>query len=95
MENIKTKVVHSKSKDAWNVINTTLGLKYKIAIVPYTTCGNEEIDKKEKKQALIHAEYISDCINNFENFTEIKVSKFQNKMQEMMKQVVIKKHKLN
>ena len=32
---MKTKVVHSQSKNAWNVVNTELGGKYKIARIPY------------------------------------------------------------
>jgi hypothetical protein len=61
--NIKTKVVHSKSKQAWNVIGTALGGKYKIAMVPYVVTDNEIIDTKEKAEALHHAEFISKCFN--------------------------------
>jgi len=32
---IRTKVVHSQSKSAWNVISTMAGMKNKIARVPY------------------------------------------------------------
>ena len=31
----KTEVKHSQSKNAWNVVGTGLGEKYKIARVPY------------------------------------------------------------
>ena len=60
----KTKVVHSLSKDAWNVIGTQLGRKYKIARIPYFICGNTAIDDQEKNEALFHAEFISACFNN-------------------------------
>jgi hypothetical protein len=61
--NIKTKVVHSESKNAWNVIGTSLGAKYKIARIPYLTTGNEIIDATEKSEALRHAKFISECFN--------------------------------
>ncbi len=60
---IKTKVVHSKSKDAWNVVGTKLPGKYKIARIPYLITGNEVIDTREKAEALFHAEFISRCFN--------------------------------
>ena len=34
---IKTKVVHSQTKSAYNVVGTSLGNKYKIARIPYET----------------------------------------------------------
>lgn len=45
MENlkIKTKVVHSQSKTAWNVIGEQLGGKYKIARIPYLVVDDSEI----------------------------------------------------
>ena len=61
--NIKTKVVHSESKSAWNVVSTKIGSKHKIARVPYIVIGNKTIDKKEKEEALHHAEFISKCFN--------------------------------
>lgn len=62
--NIKTKVVHSQSKSAWNVIGDSLGSKFKIAIVPYIVCETEAMKSKEKQEALEHAEFISFCFNN-------------------------------
>ena len=41
MKTVKTKVVHSQTKSAWNVIGTDLGGKYKIARVPYVTIDDE------------------------------------------------------
>lgn len=64
--NIKTKVVHSESKTAWNVIGTRIPGKFKIARVPYDICGNEIIDTRIKAEALHHAEFISFCFNNSE-----------------------------
>lgn len=61
---MKTIVKHSKSKYAWNVIGTTLGAKYKIAIVPYVQTGDERILTRERLEALNHAEFISKCFNN-------------------------------
>ena len=62
--NLKTKVVHSQSKTAWNVIGTQVGGKYKIARVPYIISGNEISDTREKSEALEHALFISYCFNN-------------------------------
>lgn len=63
--NIKTTVVHSKSKAAWNVIGTRLGGKYKIARIPYVIVGSSEIETaKNKQEALVHAQFISQCFNN-------------------------------
>ena len=57
--NIKTMVVHSQSKSAWNVIGTRLGGKYKIARVPYECCDNEDITSQNRAEAFEHASFIS------------------------------------
>lgn len=62
--NIKTKVVHSNSKNSWNIVGVSLGKKYKIARIPYLVTGNEIIDLTEKSEALKHAKFISACFNN-------------------------------
>jgi len=62
--NIKTKVVHSQTKSAWNVVGESLGCKYKIARIPYIVSDNEEINTRERKEALQYAEFISYCFNN-------------------------------
>jgi len=64
--NIKTKVVHSKSKTAYNVIGISLGSKYKIARIPYLVNSNlsEQWNNKEMDEAKKHAEFISNCFNN-------------------------------
>lgn len=64
--NLKTKVVHSESNTAWNVINTKIPGKFKIARIPYLVCDNSIIDTKEKSEALNIAEFISYCFNNSE-----------------------------
>lgn len=64
MKNIRTKVVHSESKSAWNVIGTGWGGKYKIARVPYLVCDHEIINTQRKNEALEHALFISDAFNN-------------------------------
>lgn len=73
MENpkIKTKVVHSHSKTAWNIIGEQLGGKYKIAQIPYFAVDNSEIlTTKNKYEALIHAQFISQCFNNSDKIIE-------------------------
>ena len=62
--NIKTKVVHSQTKSAWNVIGQSRGNKYKIARIPYTVFNNEDLGSRERAEALHHAEFISFCFNN-------------------------------
>ena len=61
---IKTKVVHSQSKAAWNVVGDTLGAKYKIARVPYEVTDEEKVTEREKIEAKNHADFISACFNN-------------------------------
>ena len=61
---IKTRVVHSQTKSAWNVIGETPGCKFKIARLPYYTCTNESISERNRIEALAHAEFISYCFNN-------------------------------
>lgn len=67
--NIKTKVIHSESKPAWNVIGTKLGSKYKIARCPYIVSeGTDDttikINLREKAEALVNAGFISWCFNH-------------------------------
>lgn len=66
MENpkIKTKVVHSKTNPAWNVVGTKLGGKYKIAVVPYVVSDNMDVIDFTRDEAQQHAEFISYCFNN-------------------------------
>ena len=61
---VKTKVVHSQSNNAYNVVGTTLGAKHKIARCSYVVTGDATIDKREKDEALNHATFISQCFNN-------------------------------
>jgi hypothetical protein len=69
MKNIKTEVKHSESKNAWNVINTILGCKYKIARVPYVHIpDNDILTTRNKAEAMEHALFISRCFNYFDNF---------------------------
>lgn len=61
---IRTKVVHSESKDAWNVVGVDLGGKYKIARVPYFVIVNSAVlSEREKQVAFEHAVFISTCFN--------------------------------
>lgn len=69
--NIKTKVVHSESKSAWNVVGSGLSGKHKIARVPYVVTDNEIINTKEKAEALLHAEFISKCFNKSDKIISI------------------------
>lgn len=62
---VNTKVKHSESKNAWNVIGTALGAKYKIARVPYLVVEDDEIlTTQNKYEALEHAIFISYCFCN-------------------------------
>lgn len=64
---VRTKVKHSESKNAWNVIGDVCGGKYKIARIPYSQIEGEysEIhNTREKAEALEHAMFISYCFNN-------------------------------
>lgn len=60
---IKTKIVHSKSKMAWNVIGD-IPHKYKVARVPYIKGNDEEGTYAMREEALRHAQFISFCFNN-------------------------------
>jgi len=62
--NIKTKVVHSQTKSAWNIVSTQLGTKYKIARIPYHTMTHIGIDERERVEAYNHAKFINWCFNN-------------------------------
>lgn len=61
---IKTKVVHSQTKAAWNIIGENLGGKYKIARVPYLVLNDRELSDRNRIEAFEHAEFISYCFNN-------------------------------
>lgn len=63
MERILTKVVHSESKSAWNVVGVNMGTKHKVARCPYVKCDNEILLMHFKSEALEHAEFISDAFN--------------------------------
>lgn len=64
--NIQTKIVHSASKPAWNVIGTKLAGKYKIARVPYVPLEDPELNEINKEEALHHARFINWCFNHSE-----------------------------
>jgi len=70
---IKTKVVHSESKPAWNVIGTKFGGKYKIARITYYVFDDEILATREKNEALEHAEFISYCFNNSDSILNEKI----------------------
>jgi len=60
-----TEVKHSQSKNAWNVVGTDLGGKYKIARVPYEVVeGSDILTTQNKAEALEHAMFISWCFCN-------------------------------
>ena len=61
---IKTRVVHSQTKSAWNIIGAGLGGKYKIARVPYLVADDQEISDRNRIEAFEHAEFISYCFNH-------------------------------
>lgn len=68
--NLKTKVVHSETKAAWNIINDGLQGKFKIARIPYLVHDDSEVlTTIEKNEALEHALFISFCFNNSDKVT--------------------------
>lgn len=63
--NIKTVIVHSRTKSAWNVVGVELGGKYKIARVPYLLISeNESYNERSRVEAFELAEFISYCFNH-------------------------------
>lgn len=63
--NLEVKIKHSDSKNAWNIVGTKLGTKYKIARVPYLIIeGDEIMTEIQKSEALRHAKFICFCFNN-------------------------------
>jgi hypothetical protein len=68
---IKTRVVHSESKDAWNIIGENIGNKHKIARVPYLIIKNEVHDTLAKNEALNHALFISRCFNKSDDLMSL------------------------
>jgi len=66
-KNIPCKVVHSESKDSWNIIRKVLGEKYKIARIPYVCdADHKELSQRNQSEARNHAEFIMKCFNNRE-----------------------------
>ena len=61
---VKTKVVHSQTKSAWNIVGESLGGKYKIARVPYFVLDNQELSDKNRTEAFEHATFISHYFNH-------------------------------
>jgi hypothetical protein len=55
------KVKHSESKDAWNIIGTTLGSRYKIARLPYFKYPDlgHDFNDREKREQRLNAQLIS------------------------------------
>jgi hypothetical protein len=69
---IKTKVIHSQSKNAYNVVSETLGTTYKVARCPYVVVDNVDIDTtlinmKNRLEAFDNAVFISFCFNHFDD----------------------------
>jgi len=62
---METKVVHSQSKNAWNVVNTELGGKYKIARIPYSQTDDDVLNTIWKYEALEIAVHISKSMETF------------------------------
>ena len=75
-----TKVVHSQTKSAWNVIGTTPGLKYKIARIPYVCTDSETSTERERVEARKHAEFISYCFNHAQMITNLSKECNSNKL---------------
>ena len=62
---MKTKVVHSQSKSAWNVVCAELGHKYKIAKIPYIKSEDDEVTHREMYYALDIANHICESMITF------------------------------
>lgn len=75
MATIITKVIHSESKSAWNIVGTRMGDKHKIARVPYYTAPDDaELTRRNKEEAYEHAAFISQSFNRLERSTQTVVS---------------------
>lgn len=55
------KVKHSESKDAWNIIGTNLGGRYKVARLPYLKCPGlgHDFNDREKREQRLNAQKMS------------------------------------
>jgi len=62
---MKTKVVHSHSKLAWNIVTEEWGEKYKIARIPYNKCECEILNTRWKHEALEIAMHLSKSMETF------------------------------
>jgi hypothetical protein len=62
---MKTKIVHSQSKNAWNVVCMELGSKYKIARIPYSQTDDDVLNTICKHEALEIAMHISKSMETF------------------------------
>jgi hypothetical protein len=59
----RVEVKHSESKTAWNIVNTRLGGRYKIARVPYISSDSVVLHKREMEESLAIAKFIAQKIN--------------------------------
>jgi hypothetical protein len=60
---MKTRVVHSESKNSWKIIGTILGGRYNYARVDYLVIDDDAIDAVEKADAYRRALRISKMFN--------------------------------
>lgn len=67
---MRTKVVHSETKPAWNIVGTEWGGKYKIARFPY-----EPFYEKDRAEACKLARIASDLFNVIYGDKETKCEK--------------------
>jgi len=89
--NIRVNVIHSKSKDAWNVVGTSLGCKYKVARIPYVAV---EGVTTEKLEALQHGEFIKFCFNNSKAIIDLMEGADMEKLETEIYQV-LRNHNLS
>lgn len=68
----KTQVVHSRNSAAWDVVNKTLGGKFKLASIPYVGSEDPEVAEEQILEAMKHAEFISACFNRWDGVQPIK-----------------------
>lgn len=83
----KWDIKHSESKDAWNIIGTVLGGKYKIARIPYYKDSrlSDSFNDFEKREANYDAKLISkspemlemlkECLDELHDYSDASIGK--------------------
>lgn len=72
MENIPNEIVHSNNSSAWNINGTTLGKKFRLAIVPYVAAHDPAVTAKLRAEAHELALLISYALDSAEGIDKIR-----------------------